>query len=53
MTTFLFIDIAGSTRLWQQHPAAMEAALATHDQLLNEAVIGCRRLRGHGFRNPG
>jgi predicted ATPase/class 3 adenylate cyclase len=31
--TFLFTDIEGSTRLWEQHPEAMEAALARHDAL--------------------
>jgi class 3 adenylate cyclase len=36
--TFLFTDIEGSTRLWEQYPAAMEAALARHDALA-EAVI--------------
>jgi class 3 adenylate cyclase len=31
--TFLFTDIEGSTRLWEQHPGAMEAALTRHDAL--------------------
>src|SRR5947209_3182702 len=31
--TFLFTDIEGSTRLWEQHPEAMEVALARHDEL--------------------
>ena len=31
--TFLFTDIEGSTRLWEQHPEAMEAALTRHDAL--------------------
>ena len=31
--TFLFTDIEGSTRLWEQHPEAMRAALARHDAL--------------------
>src|SRR5947209_7698342 len=31
--TFLFTDIEGSTQLWEQHPAAMEVALARHDAL--------------------
>jgi len=38
--TFLFTDIEGSTRRWEQHPTAMQAALARHDALLralNEA----------------
>src|SRR6266508_3792601 len=37
--TFLFTDIAGSTRLWERHSQAMPAALARHDALLNDIVI--------------
>jgi class 3 adenylate cyclase len=29
--TFLFTDIEGSTRLWEEHPDAMRDALAAHD----------------------
>ena len=36
--TFLFTGVEGSTRLWQEHPEAMKAALARHDELLREAV---------------
>jgi len=36
--TFLFTDIEGSTRLWEEHPDAMRSALARHDALLREAV---------------
>ena len=36
--TFLFTDIEGSTRLWDEHPEAMKAALARHDAILKEAV---------------
>ncbi|NJD58104.1 MAG: adenylate/guanylate cyclase domain-containing protein, partial [Anaerolineae bacterium] len=36
--TFLFTDIAGSTRLWQQHPETMQTALQRHHALLNEAI---------------
>jgi len=32
--TFLFTDLEGSTRLWQEHPDAMASALARHDALL-------------------
>lgn len=32
--TFLFTDIEGSTRLWEEHPEAMKQALARHDDLL-------------------
>ena len=37
--TFVFTDLEGSTRLWEEHPAAMQAALARHDEILR-AVIG-------------
>ncbi|MFL5734404.1 MAG: adenylate/guanylate cyclase domain-containing protein [Chloroflexia bacterium] len=36
--TFMFTDIEGSTRMWEQHPRAMQAALARHDTLLREAI---------------
>jgi predicted ATPase/class 3 adenylate cyclase len=36
--TFLFTDLEGSTRLWEQHRAAMVPALERHDLVLREAV---------------
>jgi class 3 adenylate cyclase len=36
--TFLFTDIEGSTRLWEQCPEAMTAASGRHDALLRESV---------------
>jgi class 3 adenylate cyclase len=36
--TFLFTDIAGSTRLWEQHPQAMPHALAHHDAIMRQAI---------------
>src|SRR6516225_10103901 len=36
--TFLFTDVEGSTRLWEQDPAAMRAATARHDALVEEIV---------------
>jgi class 3 adenylate cyclase len=36
--TFLFTDIEGSTRLWEEHPQAMSQALARHDTILVGAV---------------
>jgi predicted ATPase/class 3 adenylate cyclase len=36
--TFLFTDIAGSTRLWEQHTTAMQPALARHDHILRDAI---------------
>ena len=38
--TFLFTDLEGSTRLWEEHPDAMQAALARHDEILRGAVAG-------------
>jgi predicted ATPase/class 3 adenylate cyclase len=36
--TFLFTDLEGSTRLWEEHPEAMRDALKRHDELLVAAV---------------
>ena len=36
--TFLFTDLEGSTRLWEQNPEAMKKALARHDEILRDAV---------------
>jgi predicted ATPase/class 3 adenylate cyclase len=36
--TFLFTDIQGSTKLWEQHPKAMGAALRQHDELLRTVI---------------
>jgi class 3 adenylate cyclase len=51
--TFLFTDIEGSTKLWEQYPAAMQLALARHDAVLRHAIEaheGCVvKLRGDGF----
>lgn len=38
IVTFLFTDIEGSTRLWQDFPAAMPAALARHHEILRLAI---------------
>jgi predicted ATPase/class 3 adenylate cyclase len=40
--TFLFTDIEGSTRLWEQHPQAMHVELARHDALLAQAIAADR-----------
>jgi predicted ATPase/class 3 adenylate cyclase len=36
--TFLFTDLEGSTRLWEEHPDAMKGALARHDEILRTAI---------------
>ena len=36
--SFLFTDIEGSTRLWEQDRVAMAGALERHDRILSEAV---------------
>ena len=36
--TFLFTDIEGSTRLWQEQPEAMSYAHAQHNAILREAI---------------
>src|SRR5499426_3062030 len=38
--TFLFIDIEGSTRLWESVPEAMDEALELHNRLVTGAVEG-------------
>lgn len=38
--TFLFTDIEGSTRLWEEHSERMRSAMARHDALLRQAVAG-------------
>ncbi len=38
VTTFLFTDIEGSTRLWEEDAARMQAALAKHDAIVRTAV---------------
>jgi predicted ATPase/class 3 adenylate cyclase len=37
--TFLFTDIEGSTRLWEDHADQMRDALARHDEIVRAAVL--------------
>jgi predicted ATPase/class 3 adenylate cyclase len=37
--TFLFTDLEGSTRLWEDFPNAMQHALARHDAILRDAML--------------
>ena len=48
--TFLVTDVEGSTRLWQDHAAAMAPALARHDALLRNAI---EARRGTVFKTAG
>lgn len=48
--TFLFTDIEGSTRLWEQQPEAMRAALARQDEILRTAITAHD---GRVFRTVG
>ena len=50
MVTFLFTDLEDSTRLWDEHPDAMSAALARHDELLGRSV---ERRGGTVFKTTG
>jgi class 3 adenylate cyclase len=36
--TFLFTDLEGSTKLWQQSPDSMETALQRHDEIIRSCV---------------
>ena len=51
--TFLFTDLEGSTRLWQQYPDAMKTVLARHDDIVRTAVESCEgqvvKTTGDGF----
>ena len=48
--TFLVTDIEGSTRMWQDAPDAMQAALARHDAILRQ---GIDTHGGHVFKTAG
>lgn len=48
--TFLYTDIEGSTRLWEQQPDAMRAALARHDSIVRQAI---ESHEGAVFRTAG
>ncbi len=36
--TFLLTDLEGSTRMWEQDPEAMKAAMVRHDELLEKTI---------------
>lgn len=45
--TFLFTDIEGSSKLWEQYPAAMSEALAHHNQMMRQII---ETHRGYVFK---
>ena len=48
--SFLFTDLEGSTCLWEEHPDAMQGALARHDELMRAAI---RSHAGHVVKTTG
>ncbi len=36
--TFLYTDVEGSTKRWEQHPGEMKAAVEVHDAILRKAI---------------
>ncbi len=48
--TFLFTDLEGSTRLWEEYPDAMHDALARHDEILRDAI---EKHDGHVVKHTG
>ncbi|MGO9342344.1 MAG: adenylate/guanylate cyclase domain-containing protein, partial [Acidimicrobiales bacterium] len=38
--TFLFTDVEGSTRLWEEAPDAMRKSLERHDAIMRQAIEG-------------
>jgi predicted ATPase/DNA-binding SARP family transcriptional activator/class 3 adenylate cyclase len=48
--TFLFTDIEDSTRLWEQHPDAMQAAVERHDAIVRSTID---RQGGYVFSTAG
>ena len=50
LRTLLFTDIEGSTRMWEEQPEAMSAALRRHEVLLRAAIEGAG---GYVFKTVG
>ena len=50
VVTFLFTDVEGSTRRWENDADAMRAALAAHDEVLRNAI---EAHGGYMFKHTG
>src|SRR5215218_6842394 len=48
--TFLFTDIEGSTKLWEQNAQAMQRALSRHDEILRRVI---EEQEGYVFKTVG
>jgi predicted ATPase/class 3 adenylate cyclase len=48
--TFLLTDLEGSTRMWEQDPIAMKAAMVRHDEIVEKNIAANR---GHVFSRMG
>src|SRR5262245_54540644 len=48
--TFLFTDLEGSTRLWDEQTSAMHDALSQHDEIVRGAI---ESHRGHVVKTTG
>ena len=48
--TFLFTDIEGSTRRWEEQAEGMKPALARHDEIMRAAITANG---GHVFKTGG
>jgi predicted ATPase/class 3 adenylate cyclase len=50
IVTFLFTDVESSTRLWEDHPSQMDAAMARHDEIMRLRI---EQHRGYVFSVAG
>lgn len=50
LSAFLFTDVEGSTRLWEDHTADMQVALEVHDTIMTNAID---RWSGYVFSTAG
>ena len=48
--TFLFTDIEGSTKMWEENAPAMQRALLHHDEILRRAI---EEQEGYVFKTVG